>query len=560
MPQVPYSSQPSIRVEPLPGRGINPNAPREAFGGGVASQGLPDLSGVANAATGEMQERHRIRLEETAKANQIATTHAYGALTVGVNDILHGPDGLLNRQGKDAFTIDQEAYDRFGKLEADIRSQLGNDDQRAVFDKAVINEYSQLDSQVQPHIARQRKVFAAQGTDALVTAKRNEALLSPDNPAIVENSIAIQQAAIGDNLRLNGAPDEEIAVAKAQAASSTRLGVLETMLNSDRDLTAAAYFDKHRTEFVGKDLQQAERLTAAGSIRGASQRQADAIVLTTHSLTDAVNQAHAITDPRIRDETEQRIRRHFADQASDLRQEREQAFQQASGILEQTGNFDKIPLSVRTKLTPEENGALQRREDQIRHPKTQTDWDTYNSLMNMSAISDVTREQFKDTDLTKYRGKLADSEFKQLLGIQRTLRGHDITVDEREAAKKKAQADKDAKKVAEREAAKQTLRDLGVAIPPTVPGAPLPKPATAAPANPAPAPRSSSGQSVPQAWLDHAKSDPVYKDYLERHGFIVPQAPVIQSAPPPVQLSPAKPKGVSIVRDSAGRATALVPQ
>src|SRR5678815_698685 len=141
---------PRVSLNPLPNVRQNPNAPREAFGGGVAAE-TPDLSGVANVASREGEARHQLRMEEIAKANQIATTHAYSQLITGTNDILHGPDGVLNRQGQDAFTADQDAYDRYGEHVAKIRESLGTEDQRAIFDKMVINEWNSVDSQVQPH-------------------------------------------------------------------------------------------------------------------------------------------------------------------------------------------------------------------------------------------------------------------------------------------------------------------------------------------------------------------------------------------------------------------------
>jgi hypothetical protein len=309
------------------------------------------------------------------------------------------------------------------------------------------------------------------------------------------------------------------------------------MLNNDQDLRASDYFNAHREDFVGTDLLQAEKLTEAGSIRAASQAAADGIVTHTQSLTDAVKEAHAIQDPRVRDATEQRVRRHFEDQAADQRQERQQAFQQASEILEKTHSFEKIPLAMRIKMSPEENGALQRREDQIRHPKTRTEWDTYNSLMNLAGISDVSREQFMETDLSKYRGQLADPEFKQLLGMQRSLREKTLSGQSAESKRQAGIADKAAQKAAERENARKMLEGMGIKLPPSVPGAPLPtKPAAPAPAgNPVgnvdlrdpksptvASPAAPNGAKVPQAWLDHAARDPNYKAYLQHMGIKVP--------------------------------------
>jgi hypothetical protein len=419
MPTVPYVSGPRERLAPLPGPRLNPNAPSSAFGGNVSV--APDLSGAIQGVAAIGRERDRIAFEEKAKADQIATTHSYGALVTGVNDMLHGQDGVLNRQGKDAFTIDQDAYDRYGKLTAEIRQALGNDDQRTVFDKQVYNEWSAIDNQVQTHIARERQRYDAQGVDALVKGKFDEAVKNYLDPASVDQSIAVQQAAITDHLKRTGAPDDVVAQQTAQAASTTRLAVLQTLLDDEKDLAATQYFEKYKEQFAGKDYQTALKLTEAGSIRGASQRHADDILKTHHgSLTDALQRTASIDEPRVRDETEQRIRRYFADQAADQRQQRELSFTSLGAKLEQNGgNVDRLKTTAAwLDLTPQDRTALERRATIIRHPdEGPGDDEQFMTLQNEAYFNP---ETFADRNILGEKDLNAKQK-QRLLTLQRSI-------------------------------------------------------------------------------------------------------------------------------------------
>jgi len=54
----------------------------------------------------------------------------------------------------------------------------------------------------------------------------------------------------------------------------------------------------------------------------------------------------------------------------------------------------------------------------------QTDWGTYYMLMG-KASDPNSRQEFAGADLLKYRGKLGDTEFKQLIGVQSAILGKD---------------------------------------------------------------------------------------------------------------------------------------
>jgi hypothetical protein len=234
------------------------------------------------------------------------------------------------------------------------------------------------------------------------------------------------------------------------------------------------------------------------------------------TLTTALQQAALIDDPRVRDATEQRIRRAFADRASDERQQREDAFNRASAILEQTKDATQIPLALRMKMTPEENIALDHREDQLRHPRQQTDLTIYTHLINMSALNDATRAAFLETDLSQYRGQLSDADYKHLLGLQRTMRiGEDRTDDSavrRLRQREEADVIKASDAATKQDTGIQALRDRLKAQGKSQADIDKILPAPQAPRI-----------VVPQWMVDSAAHDTEYADYLRRHGVPIAQ-------------------------------------
>lgn len=256
------------------------------------------------------------------------------------------------------------------------------------------------------------------------------------------------------------------------------------------------------------------------------------------NLTGALAEAAKITDPRVRESTEHRVRQHFADLAAADREAKSQAFTAASGIIEGNGGrFDAIPLKMRQAMSPEENGALQRRADQIRNPERVTDPQLWMSILNAAGLSDATRSAFAQMDLGKYRNHLSESDFNNALRLQLSVRTQQLTG---EASEAKAQARKQEtaqakldREAAQREEARKLLEGAGIHLPPSVPGGPIQRVPPLAPGAPpananqagggnvAPVTvRPVPGRTVPQPWIDHATRNEAYRKYLQHMGVI----------------------------------------
>jgi hypothetical protein len=531
---------PRIAPAPLPGPQLSGNVSDAAFGGGAGSV----TTGLNQGVSALHSEAAQIAQQERQKALEIGLTANRADLSAARNDVLFGPDGALTKQGKDAFDAPETFHANYYARVGQIRAGIKDDDQRDRFDQMVAADYSQADEQVQSHVAAQRQRYDTQSTSYAVENAQNLALQSYDQPNIVEpliKTIRDVTTAFGGR---NGWSDDETAAMINKRVSDTRFGVLSQMLDNDQDLAAGQYFQAHRGELAGPQLLEAEKLVEAGSLRGDSQRQADDITSAALSLGDALTQTRDIPDPRLRDATEARVRRYYEDQAGIQRQTREAAFQQGSSIVEQTGDADKIPLSLRQLMSPEENEALANRASQIRNPKRATNVAVYTHLINLSALNDATRAQFTAMDLSPYRAQLSDGDYTRLLDMQRSERlGQDRTADastrrsqERQESQVVKSSDAAAKASAPIDALRSMLRAKGESedqINKTI--------RTVLSAQPT-APK----VTVPQWMVDSAAHDPEYADYLRQHhvpiaaaGSAAPVAPKVPSASPTPTRAPA---------------------
>jgi hypothetical protein len=440
MPVVPYSSVPHVNPTPLQVPRLSPAAPQEAFGGGIAAEKgtLGDLSGLTSGAQRIADESHRIALQAKQEADQVAFTHAYGALTNGVTDLLHGPNGVLDKKGSDSFTAPEDVQDQYAEMAKGIRDRLGNDTQREIFDKAVQNEWSRVNEQTQQHVAQQRQIYDAQGTDALIEAKGVEAVKGYQNPDVVDAAVEAQQAAVADHLRRNGAPEDLIANKKAEVASNTRFQVLQQMVDNHQDLAASAYLAKYHDEFVGRNLTQAEALVNRGSIEGEGIRYGDIItgmaptpqgspVQAATTEDAAMREAAKIQEPLVREKTEQRISLFFNRKAASTRQSEQDAFEKGYQILRaHDGDLSAVPLTVRTAMGAMHDENLTSEAHRIQTVKDPGDPEKFLSLLNQAYFNP---DQFAQEDIPGADG-LSTAQKTRLMGLQRTVGGRAVRQDE----------------------------------------------------------------------------------------------------------------------------------
>src|SRR5436190_2248004 len=404
MPRVPQ-----VQRAPIPGPRISPVAPAGAFGAPT-----PDYTGVLRAVSG-LVERHR------QEADQLTLLDADNQFAQLPTD-LHTQ--ATSRQGLDALGATADVQAAWDKGVSDIEGGIRSDRAKDAFRNRVAGRYQTLYGAVERHAANEYQRFASETTKTAINSRFDEALTNFADPAAVETAVNESRAIISDQGRREGWGAETIAEEQRAQASRIQSVVIARMLAKGDDLAATNYYAKVRDQVSGRDALKLEQDLDVSSVRGQSQRNADLILATAATFDAARAEAAKITDPKVREATEERVRREFADRAADDRQQRFQAYQDAGVILERTRDTHTIPPATWNLLSVTERRALQEREEQLRHPRHSSDPDTYWSLMNMAGLSDQSRAAFESVDLNDYRrkGLLDDVDFNRLLSLQRSLR------------------------------------------------------------------------------------------------------------------------------------------
>lgn len=414
MPVVPSSNGQQVGPAPLPGLRVNV----ETFGGGPAATPV-DLSGIARVAT-------NIYRDEKQKADQIAVDGGQADLSGWETDALHNADtGALNMHGEQAFSLPEQVAESFQQRAADIRSRLTNDTQRAQFDRIAAAHWDSINGQVQTHVANERKAYDGQQSNALINNESAAAIANYDDPARVSAALGNTVGAIERYGQRNGLSPDVVQEQKDAATTRIHLGVISRLIANDQFDAAKQWHDQFTSEITGPGAIEADKAVKLGSARGESQQQADAILQSAATLTDAVQRARAITDPEVRDMTEARVRSDFAEKQKADRDDEEQRMLRATNIVEQTHNAQRVPPSDWLKLPLQAREALDSYASQLQGGgKVETDWSTYYSLQSM-ATNDATRPTFINRNLMIDRPRLADAQFSKLVDLQGELRGND---------------------------------------------------------------------------------------------------------------------------------------
>lgn len=425
MPRVPRYNGPQIQETGLPNARVSTNAPIEAFGGG---SGLDQSINAAQRTMGVAQE---IILEEKKKADDLATADAFARAVQEKHRLTYDTkEGLMTRKGRDSFGAPEEYRERYKKSLDDIENSLGNDDQKLIFKKIRLQQETDFHGSIEKHVFSESKAFDNEVTENGLKVAKDEAILNYQEKGRVEQSIKLQEALIQTHADRNGLPAEWVKVKTEEARSKTHESVINRMLSNGQDMQASKYFKENKENITGADQASLEKILEEGSLRGESQRRTDSIMTKFGTMTEALEDAKKINDPKLRDAVVARVKDEFSLKKVADAQAREQMFNDAANVIEKNGgNRDEIEPVVWAGLSLQERNAIDARARQLREGiPPATNWDKYYELKT-AASSDVTRDKFLRENLMVYRPNMADAEFKELVNLQTALRKGDENVE-----------------------------------------------------------------------------------------------------------------------------------
>lgn len=266
MPKVQTYGAPTVASTLTPSPQLSTGAPDAAFMPPKPIDGTPALKLAAD-----------VWQDERNKADQVAVTDASGKLTALETDLLHGQNGILNKEGADALAAPETLNDEWSKGVSEISKGLTTDRQRAEFEKTVGERYGAINRQVQEHVAGESKKYDIDKTKALVEGETDAGIRTQDSERVklAINNTVKALTEFGDR---HGAPKEQVERMVSSAVSEIHVGRINDMLANDRDIDAKAYFDENKDQIAADNLPKLEANLQEGSTRGESQRISDSIM------------------------------------------------------------------------------------------------------------------------------------------------------------------------------------------------------------------------------------------------------------------------------------------
>jgi hypothetical protein len=409
-----------VQSQALPGVRINQDAPIEAFGGGKANQ----AAGAVRELGGVVEQ---IAVEEKKKADQLAVLDADQKLSALETRLLHDPqNGALNKRGKDAFGLPDTVLPEFQKQAEEIGKGLSGDSQKLAFQQRLVQRQGFIDSTVQRHVSEQVQKFDDTTTESYLANERDAAITNFQDPSRVQISLENQRAAVVQYAERHGMPEEYVKQKTLDAASKTHAAIVSRYLDGNLpngDMKAKEYFDANKDQLSGADRTHLEKALEAGTLRGESQRQTDAIVGKAEDMGSALEQARKIQDPKIRDEVNTRVKEYYSAKKAAENERQENLHKDAADTIDKYGTVDKIPAEQWAEFSLSQRSALKSyAANRNKGLEPTTDWESYYNLKQL-AVTPQFRDKFLQTNLySDYRPKMADSEFKELVNLQQQMR------------------------------------------------------------------------------------------------------------------------------------------
>lgn len=378
---------PTIRTAPIPGVRVVTGAPSAAFGANAAI----DFSGPLRVA-------QQIEQEQRDKVDQVRLLDSDNALA-DLSTTLQ--TDALNRRGKAAFGALQDARTAWQQGVSQIEGSLSSDRQREMFAARASARWNALHETVERHTASEAQRFDDDTTQAAIKNRLSDAAANYQDVGIVAGNAAEVRAITQDYGTRNGWSDEQIQQKTSEQLSTLHTAVIGRFLDAGDDRAASAYYDEHKDQIAGDDQGKIARALGESSTLGAAQRAVDGILAAKDVRpTDALTQAEAIDDPKVRQQAIQLLTQHYGNQERLQKIERDDAAQRLIRDMEQNnGRLNRGSLDWQLlDGTPEGLHVLSVQGDML-HPVEKGDPDKYLSFLSMSALSPQSRQQLAATPI-----------------------------------------------------------------------------------------------------------------------------------------------------------------
>lgn len=420
MPRVPSYEPNQVQEIITPRVQSDVRVSREALGGGESAQGVFNAAGGMAKTAVDIKQRIT---ETLSKEGDTLFSKAH----------IDAATKIKSLQGKNAAQFDPY-INEFDKQANEI-IEKGEYDQEAkdILKQVASARRMDLYKDANGHMVGELEKYEKETHASHLSALQNEAVYYYGDKNKLNARMGEMRESIISNGYRAGEDNKTIQDKLSKADSNTHLKIIQQMIVDGKDQQAIEYFSKD-AKLYGDDVKTGHALIEDTKLRHESTRQSDKIISGSVGMSDALDKARDINDPKLRDETTSRIKQYFTDKKSAENQDVESLHRRATDYLDGNPDVDsfakanpadwsRFSLSERQAL--KNYAAKQRSGEDI-----ETDFGLYYDLRLMAAGNNQQQDQFKKVNLAdpKVLNGLGKSERETLVDIQTKLREGDSGV------------------------------------------------------------------------------------------------------------------------------------
>jgi hypothetical protein len=366
-------------------------------------------------------------LEQQAKDREhddtVALVEAENYLKRWETDRLYNPEkGALTQKGKDALTLPEQIDTEFTELTGEIEKGL-NPRQLAKWQAIKGDAGVNLHTEIMRHVFTQTQAYEGKELQDRIVNGTKLAIANATDPRRIGVELDGMKDAVNRMAPQLGLGPEQIKAQIEKITTATHVGVIDRLLTNEQTKQAQIYFEETKGEIAGDALAGVEKALEEGSLRKESQRKADAIIAKGGTLTEQRAAVKEIEDPKLRDEVQQRVEHEAAIKEREDREAEEATLTSSYNTVDQSHDVRSIPPATWANLPGSAKSALRSYAEHLaKGVPVETDLPTYYALMQQAASEP---ETFLSQNLLNYKAKLDEVEFKQLAGLQLSIRSGD---------------------------------------------------------------------------------------------------------------------------------------
>lgn len=390
-------------------------------------QGIAAIGGEAErmgaAIFRDLQEKERKAAHETAMLK------ASNGFSDWKNQYLYDPNtGALNKKGEAALPLPEEAKEQFEKLANELEKGMSTDEQRAAFQRLRGNEWQALDLQVRRHTFGEMQQYRQTELENHINNSSNAAVQSYADPKMVGLELNKAVTAIRTSGPSLGLGQEAIDAKVDAVQSKVHVGVINNLLADEKSAEAQAYYEATSGQINGELQDGVKKALEEGSVRASAQKHADQIEKEGGTLAQQLEKAKGLP-PKEREHVEQRLEHRAILREKAKRDAEEDVMREAYDTIDSTGDVANIDPATWSSFNGSTRSAMIAYSKQkAAGNEPETDWAQYYRLTDTAAQSP---NDFARVNLLNYRPYLSDTEYKQLVGLQSSIKSGN-----REAAEK----------------------------------------------------------------------------------------------------------------------------